>query len=155
VFNKTLLVVMVVCVLVGAGLFVLVGFTDRHVGSVVRVVDGDTFVLDSGERVRIVGVDAPEVSSGECFAVEAKDALSRLVLGKSVVLVDDVDPTDKYGRHLAYVMVDGIDVGLSLAADGFVRYMFVAPNYNRAESIKLSVYSAVDAKKGMWGDDGC
>lgn len=146
---------MVVCVVVGAGFFVLVGFSDSHVGTVSHVVDGDTFVMDSGERVRIVGVDAPEISSGECFAVKARDALSRLVLGKSVVLVDDVDSSDKYGRHLAYVMVDGVDVGLSLASDGFVRYMFVAPNYNRAESIKLSVYSAVDAKKGMWGNNGC
>ena len=152
---KSLIIIMIVCVVAGAALFVLVGFRNDHIGSVSSVIDGDTFVMDSGERVRIIGVDAPEISSNDCFAVEAKDALSRLVLGKDVVLVDDVDASDVYGRHLAYVMVDGVDVGLSLANDGFVRYMIVAPNYNRAESIKLTVYSAVHAKKGMWNDESC
>jgi len=114
------------------------------------VIDGDTIVLNNGEHVRLIGVDTPELKSNDCFAVESKDALTRLILHKSVTLVDDKNNRDVYGRHLAYVMFGSVDVSLWLASNGFARYMYVSPNGARIDKYKKAVYAAIDAKKGRW-----
>jgi len=76
----------------------------------VRVVDGDTLLLEGGERVRLLGVDAPELAregrAGEAGAKEAKEFLRRLAEGRRVRLELDGEPKDKYGRTLAYVFTE-------------------------------------------------
>ena len=70
------------------------------------VIDGDTFVGqgETGqERIRIIGVDTPETSSGECYAQEAKTFLLRQIFGRWVWLTFDRGCTDFYERTLAYV----------------------------------------------------
>ena len=70
------------------------------------VVDGDTFVgqgEDGEERVRIIGVNTPETSSGDCYAQEAKTFLIRQIFGKYVWLTFDGNCKDVYDRTLAYV----------------------------------------------------
>lgn len=84
-------------------------------------VDGDTLDLeacgaDEGERVRLLGIDAPETekpgSPAECFADEAAQELARLVVGKDVELSFDAECTGVFDRTLAYVWLvddDAID----------------------------------------------
>lgn len=86
---------------------------------VTRVIDGDTLELKSRERVRLIGIDAPE--EGHCGYQLATDTLRTLVEGRVVVLVAGADEdADRYGRLLRYVNVDvtrgsdGTDVGLAL-----------------------------------------
>ena len=68
------------------------------------VVDGDTFFADHGqEKVRIIGVDTPEVNEEDCYAQEAKTFLTQLINGKWVWLTFDGDCYDYYDRTLAYV----------------------------------------------------
>jgi endonuclease YncB( thermonuclease family) len=81
------------------------------------VVDGDTVDLANGERVRLVGVDTPEV--GECGFEEAGAFLERLVLGERVQLTASDEDRDAYGRLLRYVDVGGTDVGLRLIRRGY------------------------------------
>lgn len=83
---------------------------------VTQVVDGDTIDLDSGDTVRLVGIDTPE--RGECGFGPAQSALKRLVLGKEVTLVESDEDADKYGRLLRYVEVGDLDVGLRLIRKG-------------------------------------
>lgn len=83
---------------------------------VTHVVDGDTIDLDSGDSVRLVGIDTPE--RGECGFGPAQSALKRLVLGKEVTLVASDEDADKYGRLLRYVEVGDLDVGLRLIRKG-------------------------------------
>lgn len=83
---------------------------------VASVTDGDTVRLDSGEAVRLVGIDTPE--RGSCGYERASRALSRLVLGEEVVLTAPVDDHDRYDRLLRYVDVDGVDAGLRLVERG-------------------------------------
>jgi endonuclease YncB( thermonuclease family) len=85
---------------------------------VVNVVDGDTVDLDNGARVRLIGIDAPEV--GSCEADTATEALRALVLGRTVALTTggDGDDVDHYGRLLRYVDVGGVDAGLTLIQGG-------------------------------------
>lgn len=95
--------------------------TSASTWRVVGVVDGDTIDVRSQsgveERVRIIGIDTPE--RGDCGFAEASDAMSRLVMGRDVVLVDGArDDRDHYDRILRYVDVRGTDAGLSLIEDG-------------------------------------
>lgn len=83
---------------------------------VTHVVDGDTIDLDSGDTVRLVGIDTPE--RGECGFGPAQSTMKRLVLGREVTLVASDEEADKYGRLLRYVEVGGLDVGLRMIRKG-------------------------------------
>jgi endonuclease YncB( thermonuclease family) len=87
---------------------------------VAYVVDGDTIRLSSGEYVRLIGMDAPEV--GECGYTKAKKQLDRWV-GAHVRLVNpaSVDNRDQYGRLLRYVQASGRDTGLALIRKGLAK----------------------------------
>src|SRR5262245_66165252 len=101
--------------------------------SVVRIVYGDTLVarLGSGrsERVRLLGIDTPEV--GTCYAAQATATARSLALGKTVRLVGD--PTqavrDRYSRLLAYVVLPGgVDLNQTLVARGAAKvYVYDRP----------------------------
>ena len=88
-----------------------------------QVIDGDTLIIGA-EKIRLVGVDAPEISGAKCPAERAlgrlaADRLRMLTKGKSV----DVDRSgfDRYGRTLAVILVDGDNVGSALIAEGYAR----------------------------------
>lgn len=94
-----------------------------------RVVDGDTLVLSTGERVRLIGIDAPE--RGRCGAARATAALSRWVEGRKVIVVNpgQVEDHDTHGRSLAYVGTRAVsDVGYLL-----VRRGLAVPRYNSVD----------------------
>lgn len=74
-----------------------------EVAEVVRVIDGDTFDIASGERVRLLGVDTPERE--ECYYQPAKDFVREWIEGKEVLLGEDVTNRDEYDRLLRYVLV--------------------------------------------------
>jgi len=72
---------------------------------VLRVVDGDTFVLDSGERIRLADVNTPETN--QAGYSEAKNFMIGLVEGKTVYIdIDDISRTDSYDRLVCVVYVD-------------------------------------------------
>lgn len=69
-----------------------------------RVIDGDTFQTDTGERVRLIGLDAAEI--GEPGADEATEFLRVLIAGKPVWLEPDGNEKDRWGRYRSYVWVE-------------------------------------------------
>lgn len=85
-------------------------------GVVTHVRDGDTLEL-SGRVVRLQGVAAPELH--EAFGREAKDALERLVLGRTLDCIPD--GSRSYGRIVAVCRLSGEDVGARMVASGFAR----------------------------------
>ncbi|MBR9704862.1 hypothetical protein GOV12_05600 [Candidatus Pacearchaeota archaeon] len=93
----------------------------RNTGNYVsRVIDGDTFVLGDGERVRLICIDTPE--NGEDGFEEAKEFLEDLVLEREIRLEKDVSDRDKYSRLLRYVWVklskyDSLDDGYEVDDD--------------------------------------
>jgi micrococcal nuclease len=105
-------------------------------GHVTHVVDGDT--LDVGrERVRVLGIDAPE--RDECGYAAASRAASALALGRVVRL--EPDPTqasrDRFGRTLAYVRLpDGRDLGEVLLRRGHARTFVVGRPFARVEAYR-------------------
>jgi len=85
--------------------------------TVIRVIDGDTFEIYSGESVRLICIDTPE--KGEGGYDLAKEFLEGLVLDKEVRLEKDVSETDKYGRLLRYVWVDEVFVNKEIVKEGY------------------------------------
>ena len=87
--------------------------------TVASVVDGDTFYLGNGDKVRMLGINTPE--SGRPYAQEATDFLTNMILGKEVTLVNDSKngDSDSYGRLLAHVYVN----------DTFVNYEIIKAGY--------------------------
>lgn len=124
---------------------------------VTSITDGDTFRAGE-ERVRLTGIDTPEVSGPvECFGTEATEALRVLIPpGSEVRLVFDVDPVDRYGRTLAYVYrrSDALLVNLALADDGFALPLTVAPNVALAEDIAAAARRARERGRGLWAACG-
>ncbi len=117
-------------------------------GSVAQVRDGDTIVLADGEVIRYLSVDTPERDA--CFGAEARAANVEMVAGADIVLDDDVRCRDVYGRRLAYVSVDGVDVGAKLLERGFARLDVIPPNDARAEEYKRLAEAARSAGRGLW-----
>ncbi|MEM2907922.1 MAG: thermonuclease family protein [Candidatus Hadarchaeales archaeon] len=107
----------------------------ERLGTVERVLDGDTIVLSSGERVRFVGVNAPELRpTPQPGAIEAKEFVEGLCGPGSVVGldVDDLRPRDKYGRTLAvvYVRVDNswVNLNAELLRRGLAEVLHLSPS---------------------------
>jgi micrococcal nuclease len=129
------------------------------VARVVRVVDGDTIKVAIGartERVRYIGVDTPEsVKPGspvECFGKEASRYNARLVAGRRVRLVRDVEERDRYGRLLAYVYRagDGLFVNARLVRDGYATPLTIPPNVRFAGRFRTQAADARRAQRGLW-----
>lgn len=98
--------------------------------TVLYVSDGDTIRLSSGEDVRLIGLNAPEL--GQSCSTEATNKLKTLVLGKEVILEHDVDNKDQYGRLLGYVYVGNTFVNLEMVRLGF------AHKYEYGQNTKYS-----------------
>lgn len=127
---------------------------------VVRVVDGDTIVARLGdgreERVRYIGVDTPESvkpsTPVQCFAKAASGENARLVEGRRVRLVGDVERRDRYGRMLAYVYraPDRLFVNAELVRRGFARPATFPPNVRFAGRFAALARQARAAGRGLW-----
>jgi micrococcal nuclease len=138
---------------------------------VVRAVDGDTLKLENGERVRLIGMDTPELhesaklyrdarKSGQDAAAiqrlgkKSADFTKKLVEGKRVRLEFDVDKKDKYGRLLAYVYLkDGTFVNGEIVRQGYASPYTFPPNVRYVDLI-LSLYKeARENKRGLWNEE--
>jgi micrococcal nuclease len=129
--------------------------------SVVRVVDGDTIIVDiDGEetRIRFIGVDTPESvnpdeSKNTDEGKEASDWTKELLTNKSVYLEYDVDPQDDYGRTLAYVYLDDgkTMVNQLLLENGYAVTMTIQPNSKYADDFYNLQVAARKEKTGFWG----
>ncbi|MFQ5927396.1 MAG: thermonuclease family protein [Terriglobia bacterium] len=123
------------------------------------VVDGDTLVLDGGERVRLIGVDTPELGGSprarrpgqpDPFAEEATAFVRGLVEGKRVRLAYGPEPTDDYGRTLAYVYLEnGTFLNAELIRQGYGRAYTRFPFAYREEFRRLE-QEARENRRGLW-----
>lgn len=149
---------LILAILVLAGAYVLgAGADGSRDGRVLRIVDGDTLHVRSNgrdETVRIVGIDTPE--RGACGFDGATGALRELVGGGRVALIRDrtQDRRDRYGRLLAYVERDGVDVGRRLVGDGWAAvYVFDGDPFQRVDAYRSALDRARAGARGVHG--GC
>jgi endonuclease YncB( thermonuclease family) len=120
------------------------------------VVDGDTIDVSTFGRVRLLGIDAPEMGrvfdTSAPFAKEARDRLVSLVLHRWIRLEQEGPSLDVYNRHLAYVVTeDGICANVVLVHDGLARVSARLPLTRLAE-LKRAEADAQAFRRGMWGE---
>lgn len=118
---------------------------------VVRVIDGDTIVLEDGQRVRYIGVDTPELSDGvEFLAHEAREANRGFVEGRIVSLEKDYSETDRFGRLLRYVYVDSTFVNAELVRMGYAEAKAYPPDIRYQSCLGALEREARAAGMGIW-----
>ncbi|CAN5294681.1 thermonuclease family protein [soil metagenome] len=118
------------------------------------VHDGDTLFLEDGRKVRLLGIDTPEIGDhAECYGDEAK-ALLRTLLpkGTQVQVLADVQPLDRYGRSLLFIYTDdGTNINLELIEAGAAEAVVLKPNVMFASQLETAEDRAQAAGRGMWG----
>ncbi|MFQ5945595.1 MAG: thermonuclease family protein [Anaerolineae bacterium] len=121
---------------------------------VLRALDGDTIEIEGGERIRYIGIDAPELGSDSngpaCYAPEAEEKNRELVRGKTVELLSDAEDRDQHGRLLRYVFVDGVFVNAELARLGYAEARSFAPNLRFRQLFTQLAHRARLDGLGLW-----
>lgn len=138
---------------------------------VTKVFDGDTLRLANGEKVRLLGIDTPEMHESDKLYRDARRtgqdigtimALGRksyqftkqLVEGKKVRLEFNVKQRDKYGRLLAHVFILNTQLFLNaeILKQGYAEPMIIPPNLKYGDYFQGLYYEAKENKRGLWGE---
>lgn len=116
---------------------------------VVGISDGDTIKVRCGaedeEKVRLLQIDAPEKK--QAFGTQAKQMLSDLAYGKNVQL--ERSSTDRYGRTLGRITLDGTDLNFEMVRLGFA---WCYRKYLTDESCLAIEADAIVHRRGLWTD---
>ncbi|MFV1997473.1 MAG: thermonuclease family protein [Acidiferrobacterales bacterium] len=144
------------------GAFLIYGFlfwqasaTATETVRVRQVVDGDSLRLVDGRKVRLIGINTPELARDgkpdEPLAVRARDALKKIVAGRALTLKLGPDKKDRYGRTLAYVILpDGSFAGEKLLQTGLASMIAVPPNIEHLQFYQQAEASARRQRIGIW-----
>jgi micrococcal nuclease len=130
--------------------------------TVKHVVDGDTIQLETGEKVRYVGIDTPETKhpkkSVQCFGREASAKNKELVEGREILMEKDISNTDRYGRLLRYIYLpnpdatdEAIFVNEYLVEQGYAHLLTYPPDVKYDKMLKDAQTIAREEKRGLWG----
>ena len=128
-------------------------------GYVTDVIDGDTLIVDIGGKeykVRYIGIDAPEIdhenNTAELMGYKALEINKKLVLGKDVEFEKDVSGTDKYGRLLRYVWIEGVMINEKLVREGYAQILTIPPDIKYKNSFIEAERYARNNNIGLWAD---
>lgn len=135
---------------------------------VTKVLDGDTIQLENGQRVRLIGIDTPEmhlsdklyrdsqrtkqsITTIQELGLRAYKFTKNLLEGKRVSLEFDVERRDKYNRLLAYVYLkDGTFVNAEIVKQGYASLMTIPPNVKYADLFLKLYQEARENRRGLW-----
>lgn len=141
------------------------GSTDKSLSegeywTVSNVIDGDTIDVENDAgitRVRLIGIDTPEIAHGgvseECAAAAAREYLLERLEGQQIVLSTDPtqDETDRYGRKLRYVWdANGRLVNLEMVNTGYARVYVYRTLYRFYSEFAWAEYRAKAQRLGVW-----
>ena len=138
-------------------IFTPLAATAQELVRVNRVIDGDTIVLENGERVRLLGVNTPEVNHPkkgvEVFGKEAADFTQRMVEGKLVRLESDpiARKREKHSRTLAYVFLqDGTFLNAEIVKQGYGFSVSALPPLKYEYEFRKLEQEARENRRGLW-----
>jgi micrococcal nuclease len=121
---------------------------------VAEVKDGDSFVLTTGQGVRLLDINTPEGpregTPAEPYADDARSTLKSLIEGKTITLATGRKSTDKYGRLLAHATVDNTWVNGEMVKRGLAIAYTFADNRERADDILKLEQTARTTNTGLW-----
>jgi micrococcal nuclease len=137
--------------------------SSAQLATVKKVIDGDTIELTSGQKVRYIGINTPELhhpqKTKQCFGEEAKNINRQLVEGKTVRLEKDVSETDQYQRLLRYVFLpdqkqisstSGLFINQYLVEEGYAYATTFPPDVKYASLFRQKQEEARLNNKGLW-----
>jgi len=149
-------IVLTIC-LIFTLVFVLIPEIDAENSyyTVKEVIDGDTIILNTGDRIRYLGIDTPELHHPtiglECGGPEAKAENIKLLTGKRLRIEKDVTDKDQYGRLLRYVFTeDGYFVNCELVRRGWAQVFIIYPDCKYEKMMIDAQCSAVEENLGIW-----
>ena len=134
-----------------------------------RVVDGDTLLLTNGEKVRLIGIDAPESKPNpraeKQAAMEGKDLKNIILMGEEatkfvrsfvkpgdeVRIEFDVEKRDRYGRLLGYIYLpDGRMINEEIVRAGYASLLTHPPNVKYQNRFLRAYKEARENRRGLW-----
>jgi micrococcal nuclease len=120
-----------------------------------QVFDGDTIVLEDGRKIRLLGINTPEVRHRNEPAQAGGEEAKRWLIGKlqqrKVRLELDHEKTDKYGRTLAHVITDNKEhINLQLVAAGLAAVNIYPPNLRYVDELVKAQNQAEQSQLGIW-----
>jgi endonuclease YncB( thermonuclease family) len=149
--NKKLLVT---AALLAIGVSISGGYTASAATTITKVYDGDTITLSTGEKVRLLQIDTPELSPTECYGKEARSALVSLLNapGQLALKTDPkLDKVDRYGRLLRYVFIGKTNINLKLVEIGAAApYFYKGDKGQYSTQILKAAQTAKSKSIGLW-----
>jgi len=122
---------------------------------VTNVIDGDTFTIEGGRIVRMIGIDTPETvhpsKPVQCYGKEASDKTTELIEGQQVRLEKDVSETDRYKRLLRYVWKGEVLINELLVKEGYAQSSSYPPDIKYQNRFVTAQQEARDSQRGLWG----
>ncbi|MFT4978506.1 MAG: endonuclease YncB(thermonuclease family) [Myxococcota bacterium] len=116
--------------------------------------DGDTLTLSTGDKVRLRGVNTPELRPSEDYGIEAREAAKLLVLQREVLLGYGSVTRDGYGRLLASVTTTaGEDLAATLLEQGLGHLFIIPPDELDVAMLTTAQNAAKAANRGVWSTD--
>ena len=116
----------------------------------VEIIDGDTFRLETGETVRLIGIDAPELS--QPGGVLSREYLAHLILGKPITLEKGSEDRDRYHRLLRFVYIGDLCINEEMIRQGYAEARYLPENPIRNYYLQLEI-QAEAARTGLWSDN--
>ncbi len=115
-----------------------------------EVIDGDTFSVTSGETIRMLGINTPEID--RYYYSEAKEILNIILEGKQVKLEKDITERDSYGRLLRYVYTGDLFINLEMVRRGYANVYTLPPDVRFAEDLLDAERYARENGLGLWAE---
>ena len=116
----------------------------------VEIIDGDTFRLANGDTVRLIGIDAPELS--QPGGVISREYLAYLILGNPITLERGTEDRDKYNRLLRFVYINDLCINEEMIRQGYAEARYLPDSPIRDYYLQLEI-QAEAAKAGLWSDN--
>ena len=122
--------------------------------SVGRVIDGDTLELRDGRRLRLIGINTPEIGrrgeTSEAFAQAARQRLQQLTDVQPLLLSVGENPKDHYGRTLGHLYAADSNIEAQLLREGLGYALAVPPNVDLVECHATAERVAREGSLGVW-----
>ena len=116
----------------------------------VEIIDGDTFRLETGDTVRLIGIDTPELS--QPGGVLSREYLAHLICGKPITLERGPEDRDKYNRLLRFVYIGDLCINEEMIRQGYAEARYLPENPIRDYYLKLEMQAEV-TRAGLWSDN--
>lgn len=131
---------------------------ERESVQVAGVHDGDSVRLADGRRVRLIGINAPELARegrpAEPLAKAAREELKKQLVESEVLLVQDQERHDHYGRTLGHLFtLEGKSLEAALLRQGLGFHIAIPPNMTLASCLSEAEGEARAASLGVWAEN--